>query len=72
MAASRISELTANRREYALDLVAQGNQDRDGDHGNEGENEGVLHQRLPLLAGATGSQKIQNSNSHLGSCFVQN
>jgi hypothetical protein len=50
VAASRNSELTGNRREYAFDLVAQGDQDRDGDHGNEGENQGVLHESLALLA----------------------
>ena len=50
MAASRDCELTGNGRKYAFDLVAQGDQDRDGDHGNESENQGVLHESLALLA----------------------
>jgi len=30
-------------------LVAQGDQDRDGDNRNESENQGVLHESLPFL-----------------------
>jgi len=50
MAASRLRELARNAREHRLDLAAQGDQDRDGDHGNEGENQGILHESLALLA----------------------
>jgi hypothetical protein len=42
--------LTANRREYFRDLVTQGDKHRDGDHRNESENQGVLHESLALLA----------------------
>ena len=45
-----LRQLAADRREHALDLIAQGDQDRDGDHGNEGENQGVLHESLAFLA----------------------
>ena len=50
VAAGSNRELTRDGREYALDLVAQGDQNGDGDHGNEGENQGVLHESLALLA----------------------
>ena len=50
VAAARDRELTCDGREYALDLVTQGDKDGDGDHGNEGENQGVLHESLALLA----------------------
>ena len=50
VAASGDGELAGDGREYALDLIAQRNQDRDGDHGNEGENQGVLNESLAFLA----------------------
>ena len=50
VAAARYCELTGDGREHALNLVTQCNQDGDGDHGNEGENQGVLHKSLTLLA----------------------
>jgi len=50
VAAARDRELTGDGREYALNLVTQCNQDGDGDHGNEGENQGILHESLTLLA----------------------
>jgi hypothetical protein len=54
MAASRIRELTADGREYALNLSAQGDQDGDGDDGDKGENQGILHKCLtfPIFTGA--------------------
>jgi hypothetical protein len=50
MAASSNGELTGDGREDALNLAPQGEQDTDGDHGNEGENQGVLHESLALPA----------------------
>jgi hypothetical protein len=50
MAASSNGELTGDGREDALNLAPQGEQDTDGDHGNEGENQGVLHESLALFA----------------------
>jgi hypothetical protein len=68
VAASRDCELTGNGREYAFDLVAQGDQDRDGDHGNESENQGVLHESLALLALHPAQRALGAINNFVDHC----
>jgi hypothetical protein len=52
--ATRNGELAGDRRENGFDLITEPDQDRDGDHGNESQNQSVFDQRLtfpvPLLA----------------------
>jgi hypothetical protein len=50
VAASGDRELAGNRGEDGLHLIAQRDQDRDGDNGNESENQGVLNESLAFLA----------------------
>ena len=69
MAAAGISQLAADGREDALDLVAQGNKDGNGDHGNEGENQGVFHEGLALLALHTAQRNFGASNYFVDHCF---
>jgi hypothetical protein len=69
VAGSRISELTADRREYALNLVTEGDQDRDGDHRNEGENQGVLHESLAFLALHPAQRFFGANNYFVDHCF---
>jgi hypothetical protein len=68
VAASRISELAANGRKYALNLITQGDQDRDGDHGNEGENQGVLNESLTLLALHPAQREFSAINNFVDHC----
>jgi hypothetical protein len=46
--ASRNCELAGNRCEDALDLIAEPDQNRDGDNGNKSQDQGVLDQSLAL------------------------
>jgi hypothetical protein len=69
VAASRDCELTGDGREYALDLVTQGNEDGDGDHGNESENQGVLHESLALLALHPAQRDFGASNYFVDHCY---
>jgi len=69
VAGSRICELTGDGREHGLDLVAQGDEDRDGDHGNESENQGVLHESLALLALHPAQRDFGASNYFVDHCF---
>src|SRR5277367_3630852 len=69
VAASRDCELTGDGREDALDLVAQGDQDRDGDHRNESENQGVLHESLALLALHPAQRGFSACNNFVDHCF---
>ena len=68
VAASRLRELTRDGREDALNLVTEGDQDRDGDHGNEGENQGVLHESLALLALHPAQRAFGASNNFVDHC----
>ena len=69
MAAGGDRELAADVREHGLDLVAQGDQDRDGDHGNEGENQGILHESLALLALHLAQSAFGAGNYFVDHCF---
>jgi hypothetical protein len=69
VAAGCDGQLAGDGREYTLDLVAQGNQDGDGDHGNEGENQGVLHESLALLALHPAQRDFGASNYFVDHCF---
>ena len=46
MAAAGVGQLRGNRGEDGFDLFAQGNQYRDGDDGNKGEDESIFHESL--------------------------
>ena len=73
MAAARDRELTGDGRKYALHLVAQRHQYGDGDNGNEGQNQSVLHESLTFLAlhpaqrALGANNKFVNNSSHLPS-----
>jgi hypothetical protein len=69
VAASRKRELTGDRREDTLDLIAQGDQDGDGDHGYESENQGVLYESLALLALHPAQRNFGASNYFVDHCF---
>ena len=59
MTAARHGELTRDRREHALDLAAQGQQDADGDHGDEGQDQGVLGEALAFLVPVKGGEETE-------------
>jgi hypothetical protein len=63
-------ELTRDGRKYALHLVAQGDKNGDGDHGNEGENQGVLHESLALLALHPAQRALGAGNYFVDHCFL--
>ena len=63
MARIRSSELAADRREDALDLIAEGDQNRDGHHRDEGQDESVLNQGLTLLAFETAQRSFGARNN---------
>jgi hypothetical protein len=69
VAASCNCELTCDGRKHALDLVAQGDEDGDGDHGNESENQGILHESLALLALHPAQRDFSASNNFVDHCF---
>jgi len=69
VAASRNCELTGDGRKHPLDLVAQGDEDGYGDHGNKGENQGVLHESLALLALHPAQRDFSASNNFVDHCF---
>ena len=69
VAALGYRELARDGRKYALDLVTQGDEDGDGDHGNEGENQGVLHESLALLALHPAQREFRASNYFVDHCF---
>jgi hypothetical protein len=69
MAAARDCELTADRREYGFHLVAQRHQDRNGDHGNEGKNQGVLHESLASLALQTAQRALGANDKFVNNSF---
>jgi hypothetical protein len=62
-------ELAGDRREYALDLVAQGDQNGDGHHGYEGQDECVLNQGLTLFALETMQRALGANNYFVDHCF---
>ena len=69
MAASRDRELAGDGREHALDLVAQGDQNGDGDNRNEGENQGVLNEGLAFFALHPAQRDFGASNYFVDHCF---
>ena len=46
MAAARVGELAGDGRKNRFDLFTQPKQDRNGNYGNEGENQGVFNESL--------------------------
>jgi hypothetical protein len=62
-------ELAGDGREYGLNLPSQGKQDGDGDHGNESENQGVLHEGLALLALHAAQRNFGAGNNFVNHCF---
>ena len=69
MARLSLLQLAADGREYGLDLVAQGDQNGDGHHRNEGQDECVLNQGLTLLALETAQHSFGASNNFVNHCF---
>ncbi len=69
MARLSLRELAADGREYALDLIAEGDQNRDGHHRNEGQDECVLNQGLSLLALETAQRCFGASNYFVDHCY---
>ena len=50
VAALRVGQLAGNRGKDRFDLLAQINQNRNGDDGNEGEDQRILNEGLPFFA----------------------
>ena len=69
MAVLRSRQLAADGREHALDLIAQGDQNRDGHHRDEGQDECILNQGLTLLALETTQRRFGASNNFVNHCI---
>jgi hypothetical protein len=62
-------ELAADGRKHALDLVAQGDQDGNGHHRDEGQDQSIFNEGLTLLALETTQRRFGASNNFVNHCI---